>query len=69
MKFKELQGLKSEELTKKEQEVRMELIKQNAQIATGTTPKSPGMVRELKKTLARIQHVRAQQQEVTSKDA
>lgn len=60
MNFKELQALKTEDLDKKEEEIRMELIKQQAQVATGTTPKSPGQLKEMKKTLARIQHVRAQ---------
>ncbi len=35
-------------------ELRKELIKHNAQIATGTTPKSPGQVKEIKKTIAKI---------------
>ena len=34
-------------------ESRMELIKLNAQVATGTTPKSPGLIKETKKMIAR----------------
>lgn len=69
MKFKELHALSTEALVKKETEVRMELIKQNAQVATGTAPKSPGQLRQLKKTLARIEMIKSQPKEVTPKDA
>jgi ribosomal protein L29 len=31
-----------------------ELIKENAQIAIGTTPKSPGRIKQVKKMIARI---------------
>ena len=46
--------LNKEELKSKLIELRKELMKQNAQISTGTTPKSPGQVREIKKTIAKI---------------
>ncbi|MBW2993414.1 50S ribosomal protein L29 [Candidatus Woesearchaeota archaeon] len=35
-------------------ELQKDLIKHNAQIATGTIPKSPGQVKQTKKTIARI---------------
>jgi len=54
MKAKELRAMDKEELMKKYGELRMELIKQNSQIATGTIPKSPGLVKNTKKTIARI---------------
>lgn len=54
MKAKDLIPLSPEDLRKKKQEIMKELMKANAQIASGTTPTSPGMVRELKKTVARI---------------
>ena len=54
MRAKEIRALPKEELTNKLSELKRELIKNNAQIATGTTPKSPGQMRELKKTIARI---------------
>ena len=54
MKIKELRSLNREELNKKLIELRKDLIKQNAQIATGTSPKSPGQVKQIKKTIARI---------------
>ena len=54
MKAKELRLMSKEELKSKLIELRKELMKNNAQIATGTTPKSPGQVKETKKTIAKI---------------
>ncbi len=46
--------MSKKDLNAKLTELRKELIKHNAQIATGTTPKSPGQVKEVKKTIAKI---------------
>jgi len=54
MKTKELRGLGKEDMKNRLEELRKELIKHNAQIATGTVPKSPGQVKQTKKTIARI---------------
>ncbi len=54
VKAKELKNIKKEELDKKLKELRTELMKENAQIATGTIPKNPGNVRNIKKNIARI---------------
>ena len=54
MKAKDLIPMSEEELNSKLIELKKELIKLNAQIATGTTPKSPGQVKEVKKTIAKI---------------
>lgn len=54
MKIKELQPLGLNELNEKLDETRKELIKINGQIATGTSPKNPGQVKNYKKTIARI---------------
>lgn len=54
MKKKEIKSLNKSDLNSKLAELKMELIKHNAQIATGTTPKSPGQVKQLKKSVARI---------------
>jgi len=35
-------------------ELKKELMKINSQIATGTVPKSPGKVREIKRSIAKI---------------
>ena len=54
MKARDLRGMAKEELLVKLNEIKKELVKHNAQIATGTTPKSPGQVKETKKTIAKI---------------
>ena len=54
MKKKEMKGKSEEELRKQLKEMKKELIKLNTQIATGTTLKSPGQVRKIKKNIARI---------------
>lgn len=54
MKAKEIKQINNEELKKKMHELQFELIKVNAQVATGTIPKSPGQVKQMKRTIARI---------------
>lgn len=36
------------------QEMRLELVKLNAQVATGTNPKSPGQIGQVKRNIAKI---------------
>ena len=50
----EMKNLSVDEMKSKISELKMELIKQNAQVATGTIPKSPGKLREIKKMIARL---------------
>ncbi|MFH1848740.1 MAG: 50S ribosomal protein L29 [archaeon] len=59
MKYRDLKSMPETELEEKIKELRMELIKSNAQIATGTNPKSPGKVRDTKKTISKIMTVLA----------
>ncbi|MBT4023077.1 50S ribosomal protein L29 [archaeon] len=54
MKIKELRSKKREELEEQLAQANKELIKLNTQVATGTTLKSPGLVKKTKKTIARI---------------
>lgn len=54
MKIKEIRSMSKEDLEAKLEELKKELIKVNAQIATGTIPKSPGQVKQVKKSIARI---------------
>jgi large subunit ribosomal protein L29 len=54
MKTKEIRGMDRESLNTKLSELKKELIKINAQVAIGTTPKSPGQVKAVKKTIAKI---------------
>ncbi|MBI4145723.1 50S ribosomal protein L29 [Candidatus Woesearchaeota archaeon] len=62
MKIKELRGLSSQELNSKLGELYKELMKDNAQVATGTIPKNPGKIGRAKKTIAQIKTVLAQQE-------
>lgn len=54
MKAKELRVMSEIDLENKIVELKKELMKLNSQIATGTMPKSPGKVKEMKRTIAKI---------------
>jgi len=60
MKFKELKDMNPEEREKKLDEINLELMKLNAQVATGTAVKSPGQLKQLKKTKAKILAIKKQ---------
>ncbi|HLF54535.1 MAG TPA: 50S ribosomal protein L29 [Candidatus Nanoarchaeia archaeon] len=64
MKIKELRGMGDVELKQKIQELHKELMKDNAQVATGTIPKNPGKLKLAKKTIARIRTILAQKEAV-----
>lgn len=49
-----------DELDKKLVELRVELMKLNAQIAIGTTPKNTKQIRDIKRSLAKIETMRQQ---------
>ena len=57
MKASEIRSAKKEELLKTESQLRKELMSLNAQVAMGTTPKSPKQIKSIKKTLARIKTI------------
>lgn len=57
MKIKDIRQMGTKELEEKLSEARMELMKLNAQVATGTAPKSPGQVKATKKNIARIKTI------------
>ena len=52
--MKNLKNKSKQELELQLLESKKELIKLNTQVATGTTLKSPGQVKNLKKTIARL---------------
>lgn len=54
MKAKELKAMRQADLESKTAELKKELMKLNSQIAIGTIPKSPGKVKEIRRTLAKI---------------
>ena len=67
MKIKELRALGEAELKAKLQELQKELMKDNAQVATGTIPKNPGKLRLAKKTIARIKTLMSAKKEAPAK--
>ncbi len=60
MKARDIRDLNAEDIAKKTIELKKELMKLNAQVATGTNPKSPGQIKKIKKTIARIKTVQQQ---------
>ncbi len=62
MKTKELRILPNNELEKRLAELRLELMKDQAQVALGATPKNPGRVSTVKKAIARIITLLSQKQ-------
>lgn len=54
MKAKELKLMNEFDLESKVIELKKELMKINSQIAIGTLPKSPGKIKSMKRTIAKI---------------
>ena len=67
MKSKEIKLMSSQELNEKLEDLRKNLIKLNAQVSTGTTPKSPGEVRQVKRSIAKMLTIKKLKAEVTEK--
>jgi len=63
MKFKELKSMPAAELKGKITELETELIKERAQVATGTIPKNPSKINQTRKTIARIKMILAEKEE------
>ena len=63
VKIKDLKGMGSVDLEKQLKDLRMELIKSNSQVASGSTPKNPGQIKQTKKTIARIITILGQKKE------
>ena len=67
MKYmKELKALSEQDRKTRASELKKELMQAKAQIATGTSPKNPGRIKIIKRTLARI-YTLANQKEETRK--
>jgi ribosomal protein L29 len=60
MKFNDIKKMPKEELEKKIVELRTELMKLNAQIAVGTTPKNTKQIRDIKRTVAKVETLKQQ---------
>ena len=60
MKFKDVAKMPKDEMEKKLVELKTELMKLNAQVAIGTTPKNTKQIRDMKRSLAKIETLRQQ---------
>lgn len=58
LKKKEIRNMSEKDMEKNVNEFKLELAKERANIAIGATVTSPGRIRELRKTIARIETVR-----------
>ena len=54
LKSRDVRKLGKEELEKRSQELRLEIAKEKANIAIGAPVSSPGKMRDMKRTIARI---------------
>ena len=61
MKYSDLKKLPKEDMDKKLYELKTELMKLNAQVAIGTTPKSTKQIREIKKNIARAETLKTEE--------
>lgn len=60
LKLNELVNLEKKQLEEKLAEVKKELLKVNAKIATKVVPENPGSVKQMKKAIAKILTVKNQ---------
>jgi large subunit ribosomal protein L29 len=54
LKIKQIREMKDEDLNKKLSDLRLELMKELANVKMGRPIKNPGKIKELRKTIARI---------------
>lgn len=60
-KAKDVRNMSDKDRAKNLKELRNELLKQRAITATGGAPESPGKIRELRRTIARILTIQKEQ--------
>jgi len=60
---KELTALKDDAIDTRLTDLRKELMKLNSQVAAGTIPKSPGRIKLVKRTIARIHTIKTQRRQ------
>ncbi len=58
LKAKEIREMSEDEIEKKLNDLRLELMKERAKITIGGVPENPGRVKEIKKAIARILTIR-----------
>jgi len=57
LRTREIRKLAGRELDEKLLELKKELMRLRSQVASGTLPESPGKIKEIKRTLARIKTI------------
>ncbi len=60
MNFKELEALTEKQRQEKRKELELELMKERTQVASGTAPKNPGLIRQHRRMIARIKTIENQ---------
>ncbi len=55
LKKRDIQKMTIAELDKKQKEIELELLKINTKKSSGAPPENPGQIKQLRKTIARIQ--------------
>ena len=62
LRVDDIKDMSYEDIVSKKDELRFELAREKALLATGSAPENPGRIRELKRTIARINTVLNQKQ-------
>ena len=68
IKKNELRNMNEKQLMEKKEELQKEMIKVNSQLSTKTTPENPGRIREIKKTISRINTIICQKKRAAPKE-
>lgn len=68
MKFQDIKKLPKDEQQKKLHELKIELMKLNAQVAIGTNPKNSKQIRDIKRTIARMETLKSQERVASVKE-
>ena len=63
VRAKEVREMSDEQVKKQLKDLRNELLKERAITATGGAPESPGRIRELRRTIARILTIRKEEKQ------
>jgi large subunit ribosomal protein L29 len=58
IRAKDARNLDSQEIDKKLSELRLEMAKERANISVGATTTSPGRIREIRRTIARLNTIK-----------
>ncbi|NYZ79978.1 50S ribosomal protein L29 [Candidatus Micrarchaeota archaeon] len=59
-KVKELRAMSAEEMKEKEQQLLLELSREKSAVASGTKPENAGRIREMRRTIARMETIKKQ---------